>query len=309
MIAHLYLLADSFAHNSLYSLNEIELKVKNLFEDVRLINTYRDTNKIYSNINELYNQVFYESYTIQDFVCNQYELRNKGIDRDVITALNRILDISETTIITIEEVRDIMLSWNDENNSHGLLCFHRLDEINDSIQIIYGIDGWRKFRRIFLAKYPKKGDFFIEECGKYFNNIFFHERNKTSCEYILNESSSKIVHYLSELNDKFNISKTIPYSRIESLRRFNSSCSFDQNASDEGNSGSKNKSKIKKRDSFGFFDLNGNKQEICCDLHLKLLRDDKGKISTDRRIYFNEGNNNIEDGKILVGHIGLHLES
>ncbi len=309
MIAHFYLMSESFANNVIFSLDEIEEKIKRLAEDVSLILQHRESNKFYSNTEDLYPQIFYSTYTIQDFICNSAELKNKGVDRDVINALNQIINISDHTTITTKEVREEMLSWINESECHGILAFHEIDGVDDSIQVIYGIDGWYKFRRYFLSLYPGNGDFFIDECGKYFPNLFFHQRNKTTASYLLSDSCKKLVNYLTDLNDNYVLAKTTPYTRIETLRRFNSMCSFDRPASDEGNSGSKKKSKIKDRDSFFFKDKNGDDKYVCCDLHLKILKDDIGKISNDRRVYFNEGNLDIQNGKILIGHIGYHLQS
>ena len=49
------------------------------------------------------------------------------------------------------------------------------------------------------------------------------------------------------------------------------------------------------------------KELIYCELHLKLIYDDRNVYSQNRRIYFHEGKPNIQKGKILIGHIGEHL--
>jgi len=76
---------------------------------------------------------------------------------------------------------------------------------------------------------------------------------------------------------------------------------LDQNASVEGN--------IDRKAilSWSFGNDSDAYEEIYCKLHLKLLLDDKGRVSTERRIYFHEGKKNIQNGKILIGHIGEHL--
>ncbi|MDR1974259.1 MAG: hypothetical protein LBQ31_06245 [Bacteroidales bacterium] len=219
---------------------------------------------------------------------------------------------AEETSITFQEVQDELLPWIDRENCHGLIAFHEIDNFDKNLQIIYGKDGWYKFRRYFLSLFPRDAGFFIDECTKYFPNLFFHERNKIVVSYLLKNSTKKTIHYLSELNDKFGLAKTTPYNRKDTLKCFNSSCAFDDYASDEGGSGSRKKSKAKEQDTFEFTDKYNDKKKVCCDLHLKILKDDKGKVLTSNgkkstgRIYFNEGIKDVGCDKILVGHIGKH---
>jgi hypothetical protein len=308
MIAHFYLLAESFQNNSNFSKVEVEEKIKRLSEDVNLIDKYKDTNVLYVNYEEVYPQILYSTYTIENIICNGYNLKSEGcIERDVFNAIQNIfINKSQETNYSLQKVKDELLPTINKVNCYGLIAFHRITGFNNDLQIIYGQDEWYKFRRYILSLHPSNGVFFVDECSKYYPNLFFHERNKTEVSHLLKDSAKKVVHYLSELNDKFISAKTNPYDRKESLKRFNSMCSFDQNASDEGNSGSKKKSKVKKKDTFDFLDINNKPVSVCCDLHLKILKDDNGKISTDRRIYFSEEINGIGLNKILIGHIGHH---
>jgi hypothetical protein len=308
MVAHFYLLAVSFHNNANFNKEEIEEKIKRLSEDITLIHKYKDTNKFYVNYSEVYPQVVYSTYTVEDFICRGPEMRRQGfIERDVLNALNNIMQTAEETAITFQEVQGELLSWIDKDNCHGLIAFHKISNFDNDLQIIYGKDEWYRFRRHFLSLYPCNENFFIDECAKYFPNLYFHDRNKTVVSHLLKDSTRKLVHYLSELNDKFSEAKTTPYDRKLSLIRFNSMCSFDQDASDEGNSGSKKKSKVQKKDTFEFTNKYNNKKKVCCDLHLKILKNDKGTISNDRRIYINEGVKDIGFDKILVGHMGRHI--
>lgn len=310
MIAHFYLLAESFHNNAKFSKDEIEKKIMRLSEDVNLIDKFKETNILYVNYKEVYPQILYSTYTIENFICNGYELKNKGvIERDVFNAIQNIfINKSQETTDTFKKVKEELIPTIDEDNCYGLIAFHIIDNFNNDLQVIYGKDEWYRFKRHILSLYPSNGIFFIDECTKYFPKLFFHERNKTEVSKLLKDTPKKLIHCLSELNDKFNSAKTIPYNREETLKQFNSMSSFDWNASDEGNSGSRKKSVAKKKDTFDFIDNNNNIVKVCCDLHLKILKDDKGKISTDRRIYFNEGIKYVGfDKKILIGHIGHHI--
>ncbi|KAA6319157.1 hypothetical protein EZS27_030915 [termite gut metagenome] len=303
MIAHFYLLSKSFQNNFTLSNEEIEEKVKRLAEDVKLINQYKDTNKLYANYNELYPQMFYSDYTIETFICNPVELKKNGIDRDVINALQNIFNKSQSTTITSKEVEKDLLSWVDENNCHGLIAFHKINGIDDNLQIIYGIDSWYKFRRHFLGKYPKNADFFISECIKYFPNLFFHERNRVTIKTILDDSPKKIVYHLSALNDRFRDCQYDGLNRTEILKRFSVYAKLDEEASLEGDAFRKNAF------TFNFINNDRINEPVCCEPHLKLCKNDydRAKYFNDRRIYFHEGKSNIQRGRILIGHIGTHL--
>lgn len=301
MKAHFYLMAESFADNATLSKDDIESKIKALATDINLIHKHKDTNTVYSNYEDLYPQKFYSGYTFQEFICNPVDLKKTGIDRDVLNSVNNIVQRTEPTTITSKEVLSELLSWNDEDNCHGLLAFHEVSSLPKSHQIVYGIQGWYEFRRYYLGEYPKTENFFMDECVKYFPKLYFHANNRTTVGIILKSAPKKLVHHLSELNDKFDGCRTSPYSRPDTIRIFNSSCTFDQNASIEGKLSRKNDL------SWDFTNTVGKVESVYCEIHLKLLLDDKGKVSTDRRIYFHEGKVDIEDGKILIGHIGNHL--
>jgi hypothetical protein len=304
MIAHFYILAESFQKNSKLNDSEIEEKVKRLAEDVKLINHYKDTNKLYTNYSEIYPQIFYANYTVGDFICNFQKLKEEGIDRDVIDSLQNILvNKSVETEITSQEAQDLLLSRIDEDNCHGLIAFHKIEGFDDNLQIIYGIDGWYKFRRHFLGKYPKDANFFIDECIKYFPNLYLHDRNRSTIKAILDDCPKTIIRHLSALNDKFKECMQSDLNRTQVLEKFSIYAKLDEIASLEGDA------KRKIDFTFSFKNESGTLENICCEPHLKLCYSDNDKVSysTDRRIYFHEGKHNIQDNRILVGHIGSHL--
>lgn len=302
MNAHFYILAESFQNNSNLSDNEIEKKVKHLAEDVSLIHKYKETNKLYTNYEEIYPQIFYSHYTIETFICSPQVLKQNGIDRDVINALQNILQKSEETKITSKEAKEELLSWIDENNCHGIMAFHEIDGFNNNLQVIYGIDGWYKFRRFFLGEYPQNEDFFINECIKYFPNLYFHNRNRQTIKTIFNDCPKKIIYHLSALNDKFKDCTESRLNRAQVLEHFSIYANLDESATLEGNA------QRKKDFTFSFQNDSGTDEKVCCEPHLKLCYSDtNNSYSNDRRIYFHEGKANIQKGRILIGHIGTHL--
>ena len=304
MNAHFYILAKSFHHNAKFSNAEIEEKIKRLAEDVRLIHQYKDTNTLYVNWEEIYPQVFYDKYTIEDFICKGYQLKGY-IDRDILNALQNILNRGIETTDSFQKITDELLPFCDGNKCHGLIAFHKVDGIDDTVQLIYGIDGWYKFRRHFLGLYPKDENFFIDECIKYFPNLFFHNKNRISIKAIFKDCPKKIIYHLVALNDIFyNLKKTqeSELNRTQVLVQFSISASLDETASLEGDP------KRKRDFTFDFTNTEGQIERVCCEPHLKLCKNDvDSSYSTNRRIYFHEGMKNIHEGRILIGHIGTHL--
>ena len=302
MVAHLYILAESFQNNSNLGNDEIEEKVKRLAEDVKLMHKYKKNNKLYVNYSEIYPKVFYSHYTVEDFICTPQILKSEGIDRDVINSMQNILQKSETTTITSLEAKEDLLYWIDGNNCHGIIAFHSISGFDDNLQIIYGIDGWYKFRRHYLGEYPKSTDFFIDECITYFPLLYFHDRNRQSIRAILDNCPKKIIYHLSALNDKFKDCKEVGLNRTQVLERFSIYAELDEAATLEGNA--------QRKDDFTFpFPNNiGMMENVCCEPHLKLCYSDADRAySNNRRIYFHEGKVNIQEGRILIGHIGTHL--
>jgi hypothetical protein len=302
MVAHFYLLAVSFNNNANFRKEEIEDKIMRLSEDINLIRQYKETNKFYVNYVEVYPQILYSTYSVEDFICHGHELKNQGlIERNVLNAFQNIFRKSEETNITFQEIKDVCLSWIDENNCHGLVAFHKIDNFDNDLQIIYGKNEWYKFRRHFLSLYPRDANFFVDECIKYFPDLFFHERNKVSVRLILSDCPKKIVLHLTALNDKFRECQREELNRTQVLVEFSRYAQLDETATLEGNA------ERKKDFTFSFRNDFGIDEDVCCEPHLKLCYSDTDQsYSNDRRIYFHEGKTNIQNGKILVGHIGKH---
>lgn len=307
MIAHFYLMAESFAGNNKYTNEEIEEKIMRLSEDVQLINQFSDSNKLYTNYTDLYPQQFYSEYTVEQFICNIPQLKEEGVDRDILNTFQKIIQKSTETTLKSSEVIDVLLEFNDKNDCHGLIAFNKVDGIDDSFQIIYGIDGWYKFRRYFLSEHPKNPKFFIEECVKYFPNLKIHSRNEGSIEILFPDFIKKIIYHLTALNDYFRDSQDGLRHRQQVLTHFSGNCNLDEEASLEGNPGRKQHFTFEFMQDRG--DDKGTLKPICCEPHLKLCTSDINGDNTyhQNRIYFHEGDANISNNKILIGHIGKHL--
>jgi len=303
MTAHFYLMAESFANNNQYTTIQIEEKIMRLSEDVQLINKHSNTNKLYTNYLEIYPQLFYAEYTVEEFICNVTKLKNEGVDRDVLNAFQKIIQKSQTTTFTSNEVISDLVDMTDEDNCHGIIAFHTIQGLQNNLQVIYGIDGWFQFRRHYLGLYPKNENFFMDECSKYFPNIVFHQNNRATIGAILDDFPKKIVYYLTALNDRFRESEDGIRHRTQVLTHFSGNCSLDAIASLEG------KASRKLDFTFEFKDDKDKQQKVCCEPHIKLCKSDLAGDNTyyKYRIYFHEGIEDIDNNKILVGHIGEHL--
>jgi hypothetical protein len=231
-----------------------------------------------------------------------YGQGGKQFDRDIVQFLRNIIDKSEVTEISKQDFIE-QLKNHSSDKVYGLIGLHEIDGV-ENIYSVYNKNNWISFHRYFLGLYPKSPRHFKAECEKYFPRLFIHARVEDSISSILQDFSKKIVYYLSCLNDKFEECKTNPYDRVKTLKKFSSLCSFDEPASNEGNI------QRKKELSFSFLNSVSNREEmIYCEPHLKLSQSDNSGNSEFyfHRIYFHEGKPEIENGKILIGHIGKHL--
>lgn len=303
MVAEFYIIAESFAQNTTASKAEIETKIEALGNDFVSIRKYKDTNKLFINP-EIYNIPFINNVSISDLLYNDVTA-NQHLDRDARNMLKKIVTETENNNITSQEVIEVLLPEHNQDLCHGLIAFNTIVGVKPEFQVIYNENGWLNFRRHYLGLYPQNNIFFIDECIKYFPNLYFHERNKTTVGAILHNCPQQIVYHLTALNDKFRETDTTNLNRSQILEHFSINANFDATASLEGNAS--------RKPTLTFSFINDKKEtiNICCEPHLKLCHNDNypgdASYSNDRRIYFHEGIATIENNKILIGHIGDHL--
>lgn len=303
MVAEFYIIAESFAQNTTASKAEIETKIEALGNDFISIRKYKDTNKLFINP-EIYEIPFINNVSISDLLYNDV-MANQNLDRDARNMLKKIVTETENNNITSQEVIEVLLPEHCQDLCHGLIAFNTVVGVEPEFQVIYNENGWLNFRRHYLGLYPKNNMFFIDECIKYFPNLYFHEKNRTSVGAILHNCPKKIVYHLAALNDKFSEIDNRYLNRTQILEHFSINANLDATASLEGNAA--------RKPVLTFSFLNAKKEtiNICCEPHLKLCHNDfypgDTSYSNDRRIYFHEGIPTIENNKILIGHIGDHL--
>lgn len=305
--------ADLFLFNSSFTYKD-DLTIDNLIEQIKeLNNTIKDIkehnskfkineDRIYKN-DSIYYLEIYKNYTISNFLFNpEIPIR---IPHDIKKTFMILLDRANTSNLNEQEVVDLV-KLNTRSNLNGLLILHliNLDEIEiDSKVIIKTKEQWYKFHRSFLAENPIDETNFYNESRKYFTQINFHPNVEISLRRLegdLEKFAGSIIYNLTQLNDKFNSYRN-KYDLVETLRRFSSECDVD--ASLEGNASKKPAL------TYEFTVENSKRVSVCCEPHLKLSESDSTGDTHFyyNRIYFHDGKPNIDEGKILVAHIGNHL--
>lgn len=300
MVAEFYIVAESFQENGDLNSQEIEAKIISLAKDFSYIKQYREENRLLIHP-DIYSINFINGYTISDLV-NNHEGANGQMDRDARNMLKKIVFESALTDCSTSDVIQVLLPEHNENLCHGLIGFNSIDGVDASLQIVYNRNGWFNFKRYFLSLYPGTPNFFINECIKYYPDCHFHDHNRESIRPILGGFAKKITYHLSALNDRFKESNVAPRNRQQVLDHFKVNCRLDENSTLEGDASRKHTF------TYEFMSNDGGLRKVCCEPHLKLCKSDDAGDSHYyyNRIYFHEGFADIENGKILVGHIGQH---
>jgi hypothetical protein len=133
----------------------------------------------------------------------------------------------------------------------------------------------------------------IEGC---FPDLVFHARiyETINAYHDIGNHSDELIRHLSILNDHVKRIYTESEGNIETV--------FSRLSAEYGiiSSGRGSNEGL---DLFtcNFINSNGENVRIRCNPHTKLY-----EPNSDYRIYFHWGNANIENGKILIGHIGRH---
>jgi hypothetical protein len=307
MIADFYLMGASFEYPAGLSVEDLVTKIENLATDCEYIRQHRVENRRFRH-ESIYDEKIYLNISIADFLYSNIPAIKKQFGAEVLNALQMIVEKANDTNLSTEDIAEL-LDTHDENNAYGLLGLHKVEKIAGKAikeyYLVYNKQNWFVFRRHFLGVYPNNTSFFYEEAIKYFPNLYLHERNVGTMRSIYKDFIQKMITHLGHLNDRFNEYKEIPYLRRETLKAFSAGCALDEEATIQGNV--KDKNKI----TFEFENDAKIMEKICCESHLKLCYSDKHPGDKEyyfHRIYFHEGKPNIQNGKILVGHIGKHID-
>lgn len=305
MLAEFYLINSSFRYEEGRLKEDIEEAIEKLSDDIEYIREYKDKILKHSSI---YEEYIYAGYQILDL----YTDKPCPLSRNVKKFLLKVIDHNNETSWSNEEITELINEQeneplNEDNSLYGLIALFKSSglEITQENYIIHNKRNWLDFHRYFLGKYPFSEQYFLTEAKKCFPMLYFHERCQLTLSTLENnwkDFTITLVYHLSCLSDKFPKYKAIEnYQRIEVLKAFGSECNIE--VTPQGNL------EDKPLMTFEFEDQSGNKERICCEPHMKLSKSDKSgdSIHYFNRIYFHEGKDNIQDNKILIGHIGKHI--
>jgi len=161
-------------------------------------------------------------------------------------------------------------------------------------------------RRFYMSKIVDESNF-LELAPMCFPNIYFHPSIGKTLKHLsapFSQFSNEIIHHLSCLNDEFPI--VFQSYHTENMDKVLEIFSSQEQiaASMQGNP-----KDAQKKLTYTFATKDGSQIDIVCEPHTKLEKSGHkgdGKYRFDR-IYFHQGMENIENGKILVAHIGKHL--
>ncbi len=303
LVAEFYLVDASFQYQEGVTIPHLVERLQSLAEDCNYIRENKHTNK-QLRYTAIYETEIFPNITVLDFLYNPLITKEK-FERDTVNALQMIIDRAEETNLSNSEIVT-RLDKHNESIAYGLLCLHPIAKLGDITinkeYLVYNKQNWLAFRRSFLGIYPQNSAFFHEEAKSYFPNLYLHDSIIDTMRPIYNNFVKKIIYHLSCLNDDFHKYKQDPYQRIETLNAFSSL--LDEQASPQGNAN------VKPLLTFDFTTGNGMIEAVCCEPHLKLCYSDNHPGDSKYyyyRIYFHEGKKHIQNGKILIGHIGEHL--
>lgn len=169
--------------------------------------------------------------------------------------------------------------------------------INEDRLYINCIDRMLSPHRFYLEQLNSL-DEFKEDFKRCFPNLIFHVRIDQTINVFnnINEHSRELIRHLSILNDfaknlylEIGVSSNEIYDRLRSEYKII--------ASGRGSNEGLDKFLCK------FANNQNELEEVRCNPHSKLYT-----AHSDYRIYFHWGRENIQNGKILIGHIGNHWD-
>lgn len=299
MIANFYIIPESLRNENLND-DEFLFSLENFISEYSKILEFKEENKIVIQ-NDIYEVTLPNGYTLAEFLYSS-DIPLEGKEISIKKFLSSIFSKLSHEGITIDDIKEKILS-NSIDNCYGIISLSEIEGIADENQVIYDNGSWLKFRRHHLGVYFGNSRYFIDECKKYFPQLYFHENNYLSIGDILDGFSNKIIFHLVALNDKlpdFLIKINDYANHTDLLSQFSHSSSLDDKATLQGS----NKHKL----TFAFTNERGESENIICEPHMKLCANDSSDgHKYHNRIYFYFGKKGIQYSKILVGHIGEHL--
>lgn len=281
MKSNIKLYTTSFKKVGSCTIDMLEEAIDNLYQ---VISCIYEIDNIYMD-SSLYEQNIFDGKKLEEILYSPHPI----IERDL---QSRLRNIFEKIIFSEKEQPD------------AYLIFYSVADVIEEIHI-HNIYEWRIFKRKHLEDCNFSKEDFVYISKYIFPQLYFHERNRETIDKILVRYKKKIIKALSILNDHLAECITDVCTPKQITNKLNTFFPHDTDSSPESCSSRRNLC------TFKFLNDKKQYEDICCELHIKIHSDDKNRIPTKNqpfaRIYFNKGKTNIQNGKILIGHIGEHL--
>lgn len=290
-----YLLDESFVGSEKEEIPTLKKKLEQLASDCEYI---RENNeRIYKN-DSIYNVEIISGHQLYEFLWNS---NCTIVDYDTRIALMLIIDKALTVTTSSHELIS-QLDNHNQNSVTGIIGLNEIQGIN-SRYLIYNKNDYFNFHRYFLKLYPGSIEEYLFQCKIYFPNLHIHDRNlhtlQTTDGGFLN-FKNHFCNCLEYLNN-MSITERKTDNILEFLRKIQGESGYETTM--EGDAEKKEKM------TFDFTDNNQKSTPVCCEPHMKLSRSDNPGDSKHytNRIYFHIGTKDILNGKILIGHMGSHI--
>lgn len=276
-----------------------------MFSDIKGLEAYFDENRFFICRDVLLLKVD-GGMTLLELSCSS------AIPSNVRYAISTILDmtshnskylqISESSSVDVIEYT----SNNDEQECTAIIADESAPLDDKNYGPVYNQKTCIDLRRKYWGYYINDTGKYLQQCRKYYTNLFFLPNVDETIDSIYNDCKKQITQALSSLNDVY-----YPYyqglglnivSQQEQMSWLKSKCDID--VCPQG------KKKKKLKAEFSFPGDEGKSIVLFCGLHVKFDYTDKGTtFSNDRRLHFHEPHSKVlKSKKVLIAHIGGHLE-
>ncbi|KUP31873.1 hypothetical protein AU385_13900 [Bacillus halotolerans] len=293
MSLHLYFETESFYNTTEpSSLNDRVSELQTIFDKAQEMGDQIKKN------DSIYESEFYNAKKLYEWLYVDDD-RSSSIEKIMLARLlDRSESVDDNEYANVKMQLETMKLYDDI----GFICYSPTGytelHINNESDLV-------KLHRYYLRNYTDIS-LFIEEAGICFPHLYFHEGIKQSVNTLsspFNEYINEVIRHLSALNDDFvNLFSENKNNLRKALTLFESKSNLECTLEGDRES-------ARSRFSFQFQNINGITVDVVCEPHTKLEGTGNKGDSKYRfdRIYFHQGNSTIEDGKVLIAHIGGHL--